>query len=274
MHKVNISDGRVDGEKTFYFSTKAAPIQTISDAADLVSSFQAKVDEKIDRFTNKGSNWVVAAINDIKLCLVKYRVLSGGAKKFTVPKNLAAKTCVLNIDRDRSQCFKYAVVAALHFKELNDIHHRNRHTQYEQYISNYNFDGIKFPATAEDIKKFVEQNEDVAINALLWVHGKEDKPAHIVPVWHPPHKVVLGRKHLATILLVDNHWLAVTSLDRLLSTQTRDGAHGQHNEYCYRCLRNLYSREKLKKHMEKCVNRMGQREVMPEPEEAVKQFDD
>src|SRR5271156_2962203 len=31
MQKINISDGKVDEEKTFYFSSKAVPIQTESD---------------------------------------------------------------------------------------------------------------------------------------------------------------------------------------------------------------------------------------------------
>ena len=38
MVKINISDGSVEDEKTFFFTTKAVPIQTASDSGDLVDS--------------------------------------------------------------------------------------------------------------------------------------------------------------------------------------------------------------------------------------------
>ena len=119
----------------------------------------------------------------------------------------------------------------------------------------------------------MKQNEGVAINALMWVPGGESEAAHVVPVYHPLHKVLLGRR-MANILLVGDHWLAVTNLNRLLSTQTRDGRDGQHNAFCYRCLKNVYHQDRLERHLLKCSNRIGQREVMPTPEEAVKKFDD
>ena len=118
----------------------------------------------------------------------------------------------------------------------------------------------------------MKQNEGVAVNALMWVPAGKGKAAHVVPIWHPPHKVVLGRR-IATILLVGEHWLAVTNLNRLLSIQTAQGIR-DHNAYCYRCLRNIYYQERLAKHLEKCANGKGQREVMPTPEEAVKKFED
>jgi hypothetical protein len=106
----------------------------------------------------------------------------------------------------------------------------------------------------------------------MWVPAKKEKAAYVVPIWHPPHKTVLGRQ-VATILLVDEHWLAVTSLDKLLSTQTRDGVRN-HAVYCYRCLKNVYYQDRLAKHLLKCANKIGQREVMPKAEEAVKRFTD
>src|SRR5271156_2317191 len=45
MQKVNVADGRVDEEKTFYFNTTAAPIQTVSDMANHVDSIRYKVDK-------------------------------------------------------------------------------------------------------------------------------------------------------------------------------------------------------------------------------------
>ena len=120
FHKVNIADGAVDEEKTFFFSTKAAPIQTESDIDELVQRSNAKVSNQIDKFTNRGSNWVVAALNFVVLGLARYRVLQGGVANFVLPAELAAKKCVLNIDTQNNECFKFAVVASLHYQEIDD----------------------------------------------------------------------------------------------------------------------------------------------------------
>ena len=176
----------MDDEKTFYFSTKAAPIQTASDVQDLVESIRHKVEKQIEQFTSKGSNWVVASINNVKLCLVRYHVLRGGANKFVMPAELAVKKCVLNIRTEGEECFMYAAVAALHFEEVDDGNrHRDRRQQYDQFVARYYFENINFPATADDVKKFVKQNEGVAIKALMWVPSNKRESAHVVPIYHP-----------------------------------------------------------------------------------------
>ena len=81
---------------------------------------------------------------------------------------------------------------------------------------------------------------------------------------------MLGRR-LAHILIIDNHWLPITNINRLLSTQSSHN-HRDNSAYCYRCLRNFYFPDRLEKHLTKCYNRMGQKEVMPT--ETIKTFED
>src|SRR5271154_3566497 len=107
MHKVNLVDGTVDMEKPFYFSTKATPIQCGTDIEDFINHIQEKLEKQIDKFTNQVSNWVVVSINHVKLCLVRYRALRGGVSNFVVPPELAAKKCVINIEAEGQECFKY-----------------------------------------------------------------------------------------------------------------------------------------------------------------------
>ena len=92
----------------------------------------------------------------------------------------------------------------------------------------------------------MKQNKDVAINALLYIPPKEDEHASVVPIYHPPHSKVINRK-MAIILLVENHWLAVTNLNRLLSIQSETG-YRDHVAFCYRCLRNLHRADRLETH--------------------------
>src|SRR5271156_2993226 len=113
MHKVNLADGTVDVDKTFFFSTKATPIQNDSDIGELIDNLQNKIESQTDKFTNRGSNWIVVSINDVRLSLVR-----GGASNFIVPRHLAAKKCVIHTETKTQECFKYAVVASLHFREI------------------------------------------------------------------------------------------------------------------------------------------------------------
>src|SRR5277367_5149081 len=108
-------------------------------------------------------------------------------------------------------------------------------------------------------------NAKVAVNALLYTRATERKQAKTEPLYHPPHRLVIGR-NMANILLVGQHWLPITSLDRLLGDRLTNSA------FCYRCLRNLYHADRLEKHMAKCYNSKGQMTVMPKPEDAVKKF--
>ena len=73
---------------------------------------------------------------------------------------------------------------------------------------------------------------------------------------------------MAMILLVANHWVPITNLNRLL------GSDGQKSYYCYRCLNNYYTRADLETHQQRCYATLGQQEVMPKPEEAFHTFND
>src|SRR5277367_2143446 len=167
MMKINIADGKVDKEDVCYFTTKAAPIQTEADITAFIDNIGKKLDSGIEKYTTNGSNWVVAGIDNIALRLVKYKLLRGGAAAtFQLPPELAKKKCVLNIDSQNNECFKYAIIAALHHHEIAD--YKNRRTNYEPFMERYDFSTVRFPATAQNIVAFMKINPTVAVNALLY----------------------------------------------------------------------------------------------------------
>src|SRR5271163_3502959 len=136
MQKINVTDGSVEKEDVCYFTNKATPIQTEADITTFIDNYGKKLDASIEKFTTKGSNWVVASIDNISLRLVKYRLLRGGAAgSFELPPELTNKKCVLNIDSSNNECFKYAVVAGLHHGEIAD--NKNRHNNYVPFMENY-----------------------------------------------------------------------------------------------------------------------------------------
>src|SRR5277367_6549083 len=129
MHKIDISSSKVMQKNRSHFSSKATPIQVEADIEEFLQDVSEKLTIHIDRFTQKGSNWIVAAIEQVSIYLVKYKLLKGGASDgFILPKDLENKKCVLNIElKDDNSCLKYAIVSAIHDDEIE--HHKVRRHQ-------------------------------------------------------------------------------------------------------------------------------------------------
>ena len=70
FYKINFTDGSVVEEKTCYMSTRATSIQTKTDIDKLVSNSKAYFDEKIESFTNRGSNWIIQQITSLIVKIV------------------------------------------------------------------------------------------------------------------------------------------------------------------------------------------------------------
>jgi len=266
--KINISDGSVEKEDYSYFSNTATPIQTEQCVEMFLNDTKNALSEHVDKFTRKGSNWIVQSIDFLCVRVVRYRLMKGGANNFKLPPELTRKQCVINVDVDFQQCLKYAIIVALHYDDIDNTQ-RNAHIRglYDQFLDRYNFEGLQFPSTVADIILFQKQNKEVAINALLYHVATDTKQASVEPLYHPPHSIILGRR-LANILLIHQHWLPIVNLNRLLGQGKANAV------YCFRCLRNLYHRDRLEKHLQKCYNTVGQKETMPAADKAFKKFND
>ena len=72
FHKINFIDGTVEKEDSHYMSLRAMVVN-----AGVIDSFikvaLEKLDEKIEAYTNKGSNSVVAAITQLSLRFVAFK---------------------------------------------------------------------------------------------------------------------------------------------------------------------------------------------------------
>ena len=87
-----------------------------------------------------------------------------------LPKYIASKKAIINVQNDDNECFKYAVLSALHY---DDINNHERVTKYKPYLDELNFKGIKFPVTDRGIIKFEKQNPQ-SINVFIIKDGKID----------------------------------------------------------------------------------------------------
>ena len=91
--------------------------------------------------------------------------LTQGGSYIELPEWLKNKKAVVNPQSNDEECFKWAVIAALHHKDIK--HHPERITLSRSYEKQYNWKGPKFPVSIKKIDKFEKNNPGIAVNALL-----------------------------------------------------------------------------------------------------------
>ena len=122
-----------------------------------------------------------------------------------------------------------------------------RISKIKPFIEQYNWNGIEFPATSKDWKKFERNNESIALN-VLYVSYKIKKISFAYKSKHN-----LNREEKIILLMISNgekwHYKAVTRLSGLLR-----GVTFNHNDdfYCLNCFHAFRTKNKLEEHKNIC----------------------
>ena len=127
--------------------------------------------------------------------------LTRGSSYLPLPDWIARKKAIINPHNDDEECFKWAVIAA----ENVGMKDPQRVSNLRKFIDNYDWSGLKFPASIIDIGVFETKNRsDCEINLLM---VSEDG------IWH---------------------YTAIKSLSRLLSSS--NSKHKRKQYFCTNCL--------------------------------------
>lgn len=106
-----------------------------------------------------GSGWTLYEIVSLTVNINKHQVFNG-AKHMQLPNFIASKKAVINVKNTDNQCFKWAVLAALH----PDVKKPNRVTNYIPFQNELSFRNITFPMTLNQLPTFEQQNDSISIN--------------------------------------------------------------------------------------------------------------
>ena len=88
--------------------------------------------------------------------------LTRGNSYIPLPRWIASKKAVINPKNENDEeCFKWA--AALHHKEIKS--HPERISNIMRYTKNYNWSGLEFPVSINNINEF-EKNNNISVNVL------------------------------------------------------------------------------------------------------------
>ena len=89
--------------------------------------------------------------------------LTRGSSYLPLPEWLAKKGAIINPKNSDMECFKWAVIAAMKWREIGDL--PERISKLRRYEEDFDWDGIKFRALFRDIKRFESRN-GITINIL------------------------------------------------------------------------------------------------------------
>ena len=180
--------------------------------------------------------------------------LSRGSSYLPLPNWIANKKVVINPKNENDkECFKWAVTASLHYKEIKS--HPERVSSIVGYTNNYNWSRLEFPVAINKINEF-ENNNNIAVNVL---GVKEQKPYICRNSKH------YDRKNVVNLLLITDgekrHYTAIKSLTMLLASSNSKHKCKQH--FCPNCLQGFHSETSRDKHFEYCKDNKLVRIEMP-----------
>ena len=204
--------------------------------------------ESLEKWTQRGSGWVVERVETLWLDIARYKPLRGGSY-IPLPAAVKNKKAVINVKNKDDNCLRWALRSAL----FPAMHHVDRPTMYPT-TDGLDFTGIDAPTPISQIGK-VERQNNLAINVFGWDKGV---------IVHHLSKQPEERINLLLIEKADKfHYTWIKDLNRLLYDQSK---HRERKHFCARCLHGYTREDLLEAHRPECkgIGQTAVRVEMPE----------
>ena len=181
-----------------------------TDEDDIYIIMTERILEKIATFQSMGSGWILYSIIKLELHTARYNSLRGETW-IPLPKELAYKKAIINMQNKDNKCFLWCVLRALN---PMDNHPERVDKELKLKENTLNMDGIEYPVSLKDIDKFEKQNPTISIT----VFGYKEKEVH-----PPRNSNNIDREHNIRLMLIEKdgvlHYCLVKNKSRLLSSQ-------------------------------------------------------
>ena len=212
-----------------------------TDEKDLYDMMTERILEKTAMFLDTESEIRFYSIILLELHTVSYKLLRGETY-IPLPKELADKKAIINMQNKDNKCFLWCFLRALNPSKNNPQRLDKELMGKENTL---NMEGIDYPVNLKDLNKFEKQNANITFT----VFGYERK--RVYPL---RNSVSMGRDYNIILMLIEKggvkHYCLVKSIERLLFSQASNGKRKEH--FCLRCLNPFWCQEALDKHKEYC----------------------
>ena len=135
-----------------------------SDINDLIERMVVYIKAQTDNPKFPESDFTLDKIMHLYINFHKL-VLTRGSSYNELPEWMKSKKAVINSQNKDEECFKWAVIAALHHEDIKKDHQRI--SRLRPYENQYNWKGLEFPVSIKKIDKFEKNNPGIAVNVLF-----------------------------------------------------------------------------------------------------------
>ncbi|XP_051165698.1 uncharacterized protein LOC127284345 [Leptopilina boulardi] len=230
--------------------------------------------KRIEEFQEKDSNWKLDSIHRLEVNINKFNPMRASSY-INLPSSINKKHACVNIKNSDNQCFKWAILSALHQVEKN----AERVSKYKSYEGDLNFLGIEFPVALKDISKFESQNVNISVNVYGLSKKKENfsvYPLHLTSQKRINHINLLRiedhyideslsaeEEDDLPIISFNYHYVWIKDLCRLVGSQLSKNKNRKF--ICDRCLHYFRDKLQLTEHEETCKKLNDTRIRLPQP---------
>ena len=143
------------------FNSRMPPVCNVNDIDSIVRSMIEHMAQKVENPALRDSKFIFDMV--IRMDINIHRLnLTRCSSYMPLPEWLAKKEAIINPKNSDTMCSKWAVIAALKWKEIG------RNVQRVSKLKKHDdldWNGIKFPVSIRDINKFELRNE-IGVNVL------------------------------------------------------------------------------------------------------------
>ena len=264
MERVSLDpDGLKYPRKEFKFHSIGKKI--ITEATDTVEIYHEMITEILEAILKaeqaEGSGWVFMEVIRLILKIDKWDPLKASSY-IDLPKELKNKKALINMKNTDNKCLLWSVLRGLNPK---DEHPERIDKDLKNKENTLNMEGIEYPVSLKDIKRFEKQNLDISLSVLGY--SKDEK---IYPLRRSKHAMKNKRKHNIILLLIkdedrnNSHYCLVKDESALLSSQVNKRKGKLY--FCLNCLNGFDTPEKLENHKKYCEEEESVKINMPAPD--------
>ena len=235
-----------DEQVDLAFNSRMTPVYNLNDIGEIVELMITHMSQQVENPALRDSKFVFDRVMRMEISMHRLN-LTRGSSYIPLPGWLSRKEAIINSKNLDMKCFKQAVIAALKWREIErNVQRISKLRQHDDL----DWDGINFPVSTRDIKRFESRN-GISVNVLA-LNGKTPyffrKGGNYVRSAGEAHERAVN-----LMLIEDNeksHYVAIKSLGRLLSMQNSKHKESQH--FCTNCLQGFAEQLSRDEHYAYC----------------------
>ena len=150
------------------FNSRMVNVYNLSDMNEIVNAMITHVAQQIENPALSDSKFVFNEVVHMDVDFHRLNLMRGSSY-LPLPEWLVHKKAIINPKNLDLECFKWAVIAAMRWEEIDRDHQRV--TKLKRFEADFDWTGVGFPVSFMTIKRFESRNQ-VSVNVLA-VEGKQ-----------------------------------------------------------------------------------------------------